>query len=218
MIRLLSVTFFLLAPGAHAEQSGIRGALRDDEHRNKQSRKLMLGESETAVGEEEVPLDPATTAAPVVPTAPALPATTAVPATPATTVPPVPATSTGSLRTGGFCLCDRLCSACSSFGTDIRDCQITCSLVGKPDCQDQCMTFIRTGQVPGGGDIRDDFGTQPPLPTQPPTGPCPCIERCESCRASGSKTKPCQTVCELASDPECTPKCNAALNLPWGGN
>jgi hypothetical protein len=48
-----------------------------------------------------------------------------------------------------------------------------------------------------------------------PTGTCYCANLCDSCKANGSITASCQTVCEFAALPsaECTSKCNAALHL-----
>jgi hypothetical protein len=55
------------------------------------------------------------------------------------------------------------------------------------------------------------------LPAEPPTPipTCYCVNLCDSCKAEGSITASCRTVCEFAELPnaECTTNCNAALHL-----
>lgn len=188
MLRLINVALFFFV-GINAEHlRGIRGARYGErDGQNKLTRKLMMDNSERskATGSEEG--EPSVPVVTTLPSLPSVPATTTLPSAPL-----VPATTKA------------------------------------PD----------TGSVPattkapettsvGGGNIRDDPIISPPLPSLPsvpaptkapvavfgvaPT--CRCTALCDNCNANGSNTASCRTVCGFAEDPNCVPKCNAALHL-----
>lgn len=112
----------------------------------------------------------------------------------------------------GTCLCTILCQQCEIQDTDMLPCQSVCDYAYEPDCFQLCSDFL-TGSV-----NRDDANSNPPLPsdgsTQTPAAspsvPCRCIAACDSCKANGSNTAPCETVCKYANLPndECTIECN----------
>lgn len=106
--------------------------------------------------------------------------------------------------------CDSICMGCINFGVQTADCNQACGLLEKPNCTQLCSDFINGV---GGGDIRDDPTTKPPLPpTDPPV--CQCVALCQHCKEVGSDRQPCKTVCDYAQDPDCIPKCNALLHNP----
>jgi hypothetical protein len=112
-------------------------------------------------------------------------------------------------------LCTILCQQCELQGSDMAQCQTSCAYSKEPDCSDLGDHFIK------GIGNRDDTYAPPPLPAEPPrqSPTCYCATLCESCKAKGSNTASCRTVCEFSELPnaECTSKCNAALHRgnPW---
>lgn len=238
MIRPLTLSFLLATSiGTHAEQS-LRGALRE-EHASLSSKLspprklLMMGDVKSktieAAGEDDGTIvltlssDSNTTTGQVEPTT-TVPATTVLSATTtgvaetssagettnaatSTTTTDAPeTTSAGSSPIPvGSCSCNTLCAACKKFGSVMPDCKVTCGFVGLPDCQEKCDFFVQTGTVPD--------GTYPPTPTTEVSNPCRCIALCKSCKEENSISEPCDTVCEIAQDAQCTEKCNDALNL-----
>ncbi len=113
-------------------------------------------------------------------------------------------------RNLGNCLCTILCQQCELQGSDMAQCQTSCAYSKEPDCSDLGDHFIK------GIGNRDDTYAPPPLPAEPPrqSPTCYCATLCESCKAKGSNTASCRTVCEFSELPnaECTSKCNAALH------
>jgi hypothetical protein len=138
------------------------------------------------------------------------PDTTKAPQT-GTTSPPTtkaPTTAATSPPTGS-CKCAILCQQCFKLGigTSTAPCQSACDIAKDPNCEDLCSDFLE-----GLNSNRDDTGTLPPLPDDTV---CLCVGLCEQCKAQGSGTADCKTVCNFAalSNDECTTKCNEALHI-----
>jgi hypothetical protein len=97
-------------------------------------------------------------------------------------------------RNLGTCLCTILCQRCELQGSDMAQCQTSCAYSKEPDCSDLCDDFIK------GIGNRDDTYAPPPLPAEPLTQSptCYCATLCESCKAKGSNTASCRTVCRTS--------------------
>lgn len=209
MLRLVTIAL-LFAIGSNAEhlRRGIRSVNPEDLN-DEELRKLMTDESEgsKATGSEE---DPSAS----------LLAALQAPDTgvrdDADTAPPLHLSSRAlTNHPTGTCLCDTLCNACNSFGTGMPSCQIVCSFVGIPNCNELCDNFIQTGDTGGeGGALRDDPVPEPTLPPGPPT--CQCVAICQGCQERGSNSAPCRSICEYAAEEDpyvCNTKCNDILNI-----